>query len=149
MILFSSGEVPKRLKGSVSKTDRSLTAREGSNPSFFAIYLSEMSYDIFLCSKKPADLQLVSFKKWWTMRGSNPRPLARQASALPTELILQSLFIISFFNQTCKPKIKAPKVVSNQKMMSSSVLDFLNINHHENSHHSTWQSIECLLVLPF
>ena len=34
-------------------------------------------------------IYLISFTKWWRMQGSNLRPLACKASALPAELILQ------------------------------------------------------------
>jgi hypothetical protein len=42
--MILSGEIPKRLKGSVSKTDRRRKSREGSNPSFSAINIMEKKH---------------------------------------------------------------------------------------------------------
>ena len=41
---FGYGEIPKRLKGLVSKTGRGRKSREGSNPSFSAIANLEVSH---------------------------------------------------------------------------------------------------------
>ena len=41
---FFVGEIPKRLKGSVSKTDRRCKPREGSNPSFSAIIMKKQIF---------------------------------------------------------------------------------------------------------
>ena len=51
-----------------------------------------LSYSSHVKHAPPRDISKYSIEiKWWRMQGSNLRPLACKASALPAELILQQI----------------------------------------------------------
>ena len=45
----------------------------------------------------------LSLSSWWTLRDSNPWPLPRQGSALPTELSVRCFNILPLIPENCNP----------------------------------------------